>query len=265
MLLVILAALVSFVICVVALFVIFMLDRSVQNVRQLANVTGIPVMGQLDLLKDSSLDLQTVWSKTNTSENLKAFKTQLRSIRFEVDNILGKPKVIAITSLGQNEGKTFVALNLAYAYGMLNKKVLLIDGNFDDSEITKIYQPSLYLEDYLNGKDIPAPDAEKNITVLGNRGDDLSLLELNDQKTLQSRIEALKSKFDIILLEIPSLDAHNKAKEWIAFADKVIPVFEAGEEIKETKKEGLAYLSSLNGKMIGWVFNKARSRKKEKA
>lgn len=263
MLLVILAALVSFILCVVVLFIIFFLDRSVRDVRQLANATGIPVMGQLNLLNDRSLDLASVWSKNNSSENLKAFKTQLRSIRFEVDNVLNKPKVVAITSLAPDEGKTFVALNLAYSYGLLNKKVLLIDGNFDDSEITKLYQPTLFLEDYLNGKDLPVPEAKQNITVLGNKGDDLSLLELNDQKTLQSKIEALKDKFDIILLEIPSMDAYNKAKEWIAFADKVIPVFEAGEEIKETKKEGLAYLSSLNGKMIGWVFNKARARKEK--
>jgi uncharacterized protein involved in exopolysaccharide biosynthesis/Mrp family chromosome partitioning ATPase len=261
MLLIILAALVSFVLCVVVLFVIFLLDRSVRDVRQLANATGIPVMGQLNLLNDRSLDLASVWSKDNTSESMKVFKSQLRSIRFEVDNILNKSKVVAITSLTPHEGKTFVALNLAYSYGLLNKKVLLIDGNFDDSEITKLYQPTLFLEDYLNGKDFPVPESKQNVTVLGNKGEDLSLLELNDQKTLQSKIEALKDKFDIILLEIPSMNAHNKAKEWIAFADKVIPVFEAGEEIKETKREGLAYLSGLNGKMIGWVFNKAKAKK----
>jgi polysaccharide biosynthesis transport protein len=259
-LLVLLAAFLSFAICVVVLFIIFFLDRSVRDVRQLANATGIPVMGQLNLLNDRTLDLATVWDKNNNSESLKTFKTQLRSIRFEVDNVLKAPKVIAVTSLGPDEGKTFFALNLAYSYAIINKKVLLIDGNFDDSEITNIYKPSLYLEDYLNGKDLPVPEPLKNITVLGNKGDDLSLLELNDQVTLQTRLEALKSKYDIIILEIPSLDAHNKAKEWIAFADKVIPVFEAGEEIKETKKDGVAFLNSLNGKMIGWVFNKAKAK-----
>lgn len=264
MLLVILAALVSFVFCVVVFFIIFFLDRSVKDVRQLANTTGIPVMGQLNLLNDRSLDLETVWNKSNSSENMKTFKTQLRSIRFEVDNVLQAPKLVAITSLSPDEGKTFFALNLAYAYSIINKKVLLIDANFDDSEITKIYQPTLFLEDYLNGKNMPVPEAQNNLTVLGNRGDDLSILELNDQVTLHTKLDALKNKFDVILLEIPSLDA-NKAKEWIAFADKVIPVFEAGEEIKDTQKEGIAYLGSLNGKMMGWVFNKAKATKKKKS
>lgn len=265
MLLVALAAITSFVFCLVILFVFFYLDRSIRDARQLANITGIPVIGQLNKLHDKMLNLEELWNKNNTSsKSIKKFKTQLRSIRFEVDNFLQSSKIIAITSLSGNEGKTFFALNLAYAYGMINKKVLIIDGNFEDAEITSITQPHLFVEDFLHKQNEENVYEQRNPAVLGNRGEDVSLLEINDQVSLRTRLGTLNDNYDIILLEIPSLNAHNKAKEWISFADKVIAVYANGRSLDDSKKENITYLKSLNGKLLGWVFNMVKEKKNQK-
>jgi Mrp family chromosome partitioning ATPase len=265
MLLVALAGITSFVFCLVIFFVFFYLDRSVRDARQLANITGVPVIGQLNKLNDKMLNLEDVWNKTgNSSKSVKKFKTQLRSIRFEIDNYLQSSKIIAITSLGANEGKTFFALNLAYAYGMINKKVLIIDGNFEDAEITSITQPHLFVEDFLHERDADMIYDHKNPTVFGNRGEDVSLLEINDQVSLRTKLGTLHDNYDIILLEIPSLNAHNKAKEWISFADKVIAVYANGQSMDDTKKENIAYLKNLNGKLMGWIFNMVKEKRNQK-
>lgn len=256
-LLVLLAGLVSLLFTVGILFLMYYVDHSVNDVQQLADKTQLPVLGTLSLMKGATLEPDVLWGKNADSSMLKEFKAQLRAIRFEVDNDLADSKIIAITGLQASEGKTFVSLNLAYAYKMINKRVLLIDGNFDNPTVSQIISPDLFLEDYLHNK-VTAEDAilEKQFVVMGNRGDDISLFELSSFGNIQSKLLALRSKFDIILIEIPSLDIFNKAREWVGFAEKVIPVFSSGQDLTEAKKKEIIYLSGLNGKVSGWIMNK---------
>ncbi|MBC7689823.1 MAG: lipopolysaccharide biosynthesis protein, partial [Aquabacterium sp.] len=148
--------------------------------------------------------------------------------------------------------------NLAYAYKMINKKVLLIDGNFDNPELSNTIKPDLYLEDFLvaDQQFNDAQNLNKQFVVMGNRGEDVSLLELSNNTTIQNRLQTLRNLFDIILIEIHSLDSFNKAREWISFSDKVIPIFAAGQTISEPKKREIEYLANLNGKVLGWIMNK---------
>lgn len=153
------------------------------------------------------------------------------------------------------------AISLAFAYTMTNKKVLLIDGNFNNRDISKTVNSQAFIEDYINGN-TNAPDTQKGslINILGNRGGgDVSLLEINNEDIIRERIESLKSKFDIILIETRSLNALNKSKEWMLFADKIIAVFEANQTITPSKKQYINYLRRQDTKFIGWILNKVVS------
>lgn len=96
-----------------------------------------------------------------------------------------------------------------------------------------------------------------NISVLGNQGNDITLLEIDNEKTIQQKFLRLKSMYDIIIIEVQDLDKMNKAKEWMLFADKTIAVFEANRAFSETKNASVKYLRVLGPKFAGWIFNKA--------
>ncbi len=258
-----LAGVVSFMFTVVVLFIMYYVDNTVNDVQELADSTQQPVIGTLSLIRGATLEPDALWDKSNDTPVLKQFKSQLRSIRFEIDNDLGESKILAITSLDNSEGKTFLALNLAYAYKMINKKVLLIDGNFDHSNLREIVEPDLYLEDFLLSKQNTRAiyELEKKFVVMANKGEDVSLLELSNPVNIQAKLQALREQFDIILIEIPSLAQFNKAREWVSFSDKVVPVFAAGQNITSGKKKEIEYLSSIHQKLAGWVMNKVVSKK----
>jgi uncharacterized protein involved in exopolysaccharide biosynthesis/Mrp family chromosome partitioning ATPase len=266
-LLVILAGMVSFLFTVLVLFVMYYIDHSINDTQQLADRTQIPVLGTLGVIKGASLDPDALWDRNNNAADLREFKSQLRSIRFEIDNDLAGSKVIAVTGLQSMEGKTFVTFNLAYAYKMINKKVLLIDGNFDNPSISQIMEPDLFLEDFLNSSQEMQniPDLHKHFVLMGNKGEDISLFEISNFATIQAKFEALRALFDVILIEIPSLDVFNKAREWVSFTDKVIPVFNTGQNFTEAKKKEVEYLASLNGKVSGWIMNKVIKDEKKHA
>jgi uncharacterized protein involved in exopolysaccharide biosynthesis len=257
MVLVILSGVISFTFCVFVFFILFYLDKSIRYPLQLANETGKPVLGYLNALdKDSNLSL----SGMNTSDDkaVRLYKNLVRSIRYELDNEMNDPKIIAITSLGYGVGKTPFVIALAWAFSKINKTVLIIDGNFAQPDISKLNPDSTPFENFVKSNNLPEATPGQ-ITILGAKTGDISVLELADEKVIGDRLQALKTRFDIILIETDSLRAMNRAKEWVTFSDLVVSVFAAGRAIGSEDQSKIQYLDSLNGKFAGWVLTNTES------
>ncbi|MDP3468960.1 MAG: lipopolysaccharide biosynthesis protein [Daejeonella sp.] len=266
MLLVIISGILSGVFCVIILFIMFFLDNRIRRPADLVLLTKSPVLGYLNLVGKSTLDLKGIWKNLHGTAEMREFKKQLRSTRFEVNRELARTsdrgQVLSITSISEGEGKTLISACIAYTYVMVNKKVLLIDGNFDNPSITKNSNTKLFLEDFLHSGDLGGINFNSGIMVMGNRGGDKSLLEVSDEETILERLEQLRSHFDVILVETPPLEALNKAKEWILLTDKTLSVFEADQTLNEVKNQHINYLTTLNGQFIGWILNKVKQQGK---
>ena len=256
MLTTLISGVVSFIFCIAVIFLIFFFDNTIKSPRELANRTKMPVLGHINELKSKSVDLKNIWSNGSATGETKQLRNLVQSLRFEADNELADHNVLLINSITKAEGKTFVALNLAYASATVNKKVLLIDGNFNNPGITEFTKSKFYLEDFLNGEfDNSFLSDKPGIKILGNKGNDISLFELGNEHHIAGKLAALKAEFDIIIIEASALDTLNKSKEWINFSDKILTVFEAGKNINETTNQQIEYLKSIKGKFIGWVLN----------
>jgi archaellum biogenesis ATPase FlaH len=170
---------------------------------------------------------------------------------------MGGSKILLINSLSYGEGKSFFSMSLAYAFLMIKKRVLLIDGNFSNPVISKETETEFYIEDFLSGKKHFNSERPNNeIVVLGNRGGDTSLLEISNSENIESKFNQLKDSFDIIIIESEGLTSFNKSKEWIFFSEKVLTVFESGRKITLQRKQSVDYLTGLKEKFIGWIFNR---------
>ena len=255
MLLIALSAIISLFMCLLVLFVLYYLDDSIKEPIDLVNKTQLPLLGSLNLISGPIPDFKGLWGVENRIK-MKHFKELLRSIRFEIDQELMGEKIIGVTSLIEGEGKTLFTTSLAYSYAAINKKVLLIDGNFNNPTITKSIRPEFYIEDYFRQSTFIRRDNETNLTVLGNRGEDITLLEINNEKHIRNELNELKSKFDIILIDLPSLNSLNQSKEWLLFVNKTIGVFETNKTITKQNSQYIDYLKHLNHKFAGWVLNK---------
>ncbi|OYY09372.1 MAG: hypothetical protein B7Y66_08740 [Sphingobacteriia bacterium 35-36-14] len=257
LILVALAGIISFIFCLAALFVIFYLDDSIQNATDLANKTNLSVLAYLPYINTSMLDLTNLWKNGEGNKVTIAFKNLLRSLRFEIEREMGHKKQLVITSLSDGEGKTLISLGLAYAYSMVNKRVLVIDGNFDQPTITATTGTNCYLEDYLKNRiTLSEIIKEGRVSVLGNRGGDTSIFEFCDESIVKPKLAFLRDVFDIIIIEAPAMDKLNKSREWIVLADKVVAIFAAGSTIKNGKKQSIEYLNDLGDSFAGWALNK---------
>ena len=281
LILVILSGMVSFILYLFVLFILYYFDDSVKVPSDLLLKTKSPVLGYLPIVKSASIDIKMLWNIDPANDEYKAvvrstkldlekitpkktdasstqtFKRLLRSTRFEINMAILDARNLVITSLTRGEGKTLLCLSLVSAYQMVNKKVLLIDGNFLSPDITGITNPTYFIEDYLTGKiSIYDLSGATGITVLGNKGTDISLFEINSQQEIEQKLQDLKNVFDIVIIEAAALNTLNQSKEWIVVADKTVCMFEANTNITFEKKEEIEYLKSLGDKFVGWVLNK---------
>ena len=256
MLLVLLSGIISLVFCLVIFFVLYLFDRSIISQQALADSTGLPVIGVIDDINMSSIDLKLLWSDNDLPAISANLKNQLRSLRFDLENELNG-KILLINSLVPNEGKTFLSMSLAFAWTMTGKKVLVIDGNFKNPKISEMVNSSFYLEDFLQNKiDITSVSTD-NLSIMKNRGGDISLMELATEGRIVEKLHTLRAIYDVVIIETAALEVINQSREWILFSDKMLTVFEYGKSLSGSSKSSVDYLKSTN-KSLGFVLNRFR-------
>jgi succinoglycan biosynthesis transport protein ExoP len=252
-LLVALSGIASFVFYLFVLLVVFYMDNSIRSGEDLQRRTGMPVLGFLNIVPGKSGNAGKGRQEIKDRNDMRMYRDSLRSIRFEIDSESNGSKVLAITSLNKGEGKTLFSFGLAYAYSLANKKVLLIDGNFSNPVISETVKSKDFIEDLfmrghfleLKNNSTPADKtvmhlleidnttnigktvqrlsdqsgnqhSEKDlVSILGNKGGDISLMEISDENNIRQVIDELKSKYDIIIIETGSLDTLNKSYKLI--------------------------------------------------
>lgn len=248
----------SLILCVLILFVLFYLDDTLKTPQDLANKTNLSVMGYLPMLQNmDQFNIEALWTSSKKSPELYEFKNQLRSIRFEIDNLMHDSCLLINTSMAPKEGKTLFSICLAYAYTMIGKKVMHIDGNFASPAPTDDSGAKYYIEDYLTGRfDLPWTRATSDIFYFTNKGMDISLFEIADENTIIEKLSILKKEFDVILIETAALDTLSQAKEWIKVSDKVVVIFDSNKALGAAENQLIDYLKTQGSKFLGWVMNR---------
>lgn len=250
------AGIASFMLCFMTVLGIFLLDHSINTPNQLQKVTGGKVLGNLNLIKRGEKEVRSIWKDEDSNAEYTKHKDLLRSLRFEVDQILSADdsQILGITSLIPGEGKSFLASSLVYAFAMTGKKVLLISSESASNEAKADQKliPEQFFETFIVKKEIQTEDL---ITVLNSKSDKTSLFEIQNKDALKASFNVLKDQFDVIIIDVNSLEKINRAKEWLLFTEKNLAVFEAGKSIDEKSSEHLEYIKNHPG-FIGWVLNK---------
>lgn len=250
----------SFFICFGYIFLVFMLDNKIKSSSQLANATKSNTVGVLNKIEGNERSIREIWNDKTGNANYEIYRDMLRSLRFEITEKMDedKSKILGITSLQAEEGKTFIAYSLAYAFAMTGKKVLLIA---DELPVVKAESKALAtsqnFQTFLIKKEIHTEDL---ITIMNKSTAKESLLEMQSIKSLKAGFDVLREEFDIIIVDVNNLHDINIAKEWLLFTEKNISVFEYGKALDDNDKEFVDYIKKLPG-FLGWVLNKTENQK----
>lgn len=176
-------------------------------------------------------------------------------------------KVIMVTSVGENEGKSTVAANLALALAEKNRKVLLLDCDFRKPSLHKIFEHPIpkgkTFSTYLlqSGEDA-APYltelSKHRVTVGFSRPEHKNITELLHSGKLQRFLEQARQEHDYILLDSPPALAAADAESIGRLADTTMVVVCADFMPIHVVNDWLEHLRKSAPEICGVVLNKFR-------
>ena len=200
--------------------------------------------------------------KSVFSETIRTLRTNL-NFTFTDNDV----KAIMITSSYPGEGKSFISANLAYAFSLDNKKVLLLDCDLRKGRVNKIFNiKNIGVTNYLLeeeksiNKFIYKTDI-KNLDVLVGGTVPPNPSELLNSSKFKSMFEVLRYKYDLIVMDCPPIGSVTDSLVLASLADEAVLVCKHKTTPFDDLTESAKALKNSNVKIAGVVINNYKASK----
>lgn len=178
-------------------------------------------------------------------------------------------KVILVSSVGENEGKSTVAANLALALGEKGRKVLLLDCDFRKPSQHKIFDLQKNTENYAASLALGAgSDPSEHLIRSDRYGITLGLTRANHKSIsalltsgiLPAFLKKMRGEMDYIILDTPPMLAAADAETLARFSDTALLVVRSDFMPVSSINQGLDRLRAAAPEFCGVVLNNHREK-----
>lgn len=163
------------------------------------------------------------------NEAFRVLRTNMEFISQDKDK-----NIVIITSMNAGSGKSFIAMNLAMALAVKDKKVLVIDGDFRHASVSMyVDSPKVGFCDYLAGR----VDSFRDLICTYQNQDNLSILpvgtippnptELIADTRFSQTIEAIHGEYDYVFIDCPPIDILADTQLIEKYADRTLFIIRA--------------------------------------
>jgi succinoglycan biosynthesis transport protein ExoP len=257
----------ALIITVLIIVLVTYLDSSIKTPVIFAKNVGLKLISMVNFMNLRNKDLAEIITNRDTApddlnnKRHNEFREALRKLRHEIE-ASGK-KIFLFASTKKGEGKTTLIQALSYSLSMSKKKVLIIDTNFCNNDLTMQLNADPILEKIHPGQgqsiisqvQNAAKEVAPSIFAIGSEGGDYTPSEILPRENLLHHLRTLGSEYDFILLEGPPLNDFSDCRELVQYVDGVIAIFSAKHIIKQIDMSSMSFFHELNGKFCGAVLN----------
>lgn len=241
------------------------IDLSVKTPSFFIKQTGLPILSpvnRVNLKKNRIWDLLSMASPKHEKRQ-NTIRELIRKIRHQIEK--SGNRIILFTSTEPQQGKTTLIQALAYSFSLSKKKVLMIDTNFCNNDLTVMTGARPTLESFSTQnirltheevEHIVTHTSVPGVDVIGCEGGDYTPKEILPEGNVLEHLRDLLDWYDYIFLEAAPMNEYTDTKEMVDYVDGVIAIFSSETVIKQDDLEGINYLKSLNGKFNGAILNK---------
>lgn len=248
-------------------FLLDALNDTIKSPNDVENQLGQRTLGFMPDLphkKNQDLPLYSFFSDQH-----KQYAEAVRSIRTSLILLaLDKPlKLIEVTSAVPSEGKSTSATNLAFAFGQM-EKVLLIDADMRRPTLAKrfglpAYQPGL--ANLIAGREqidtCIVADETSGIDLLPAGNVPPNPLELLLSPRFAELLGELSARYDRIIIDTPPVQAVSDSLVVAKQADAVVFVVATDETRKGAIQSGIAKLLQTENNLYGVILNKVNMKR----
>jgi len=251
-----------------AFFMEYFTDTIV-NPDELTERFRIPILAVLPLTKTKQeYPLEKIFVHDPRAGLAEALRTARVSI--QLSGADKNAKSFLMSSTQPSEGKTTVAVNLAYTFAGAGERVILIDADLRKPRIHKIFsdQPnnSPGLSKYLAGLvDNPGPvqaEDEKNLYFVPVGPIPPNPVELLASHRFKRLMEVLHSKFDRIIVDGPPHHGFADVLVLSRHVGGIILVSAVGEATRSNLRQFKKAILNVRGNILGCMINKVNLTKR---
>jgi capsular exopolysaccharide synthesis family protein len=264
--------------CMFALVLAFVLEGFENTVRapdDVRNWVGLPALAMLPKIDPVASQLQGMGRKDfrgignftaqkrfqnaplAQSEPIRNLRTSLLLARTEAP-----PRVVLVSSAMVGEGKTTVAVNLATAFAQRGRTCLLIDADLRRPRISQVFgvAASPGLGDLLNGAAkietaVGAAPSVPGLFLLTSGRSDSDPTDSLSAERMRLVLEAVKYKFDFIVIDSPPVIPFSDARLIALLADVVVLVARYGYTTRRALTAGVKLFEEIHAPIQGVVVN----------
>ena len=259
-------------------FLMEILNDLVRTPTDVGRFLNIPLLG---IIPDASEDKQVrgveLWHAVRQapysliSESYRRLRTNL-----ELSGLANAAKTLLVTSGDAAEGKTSVAVNLATTFAVQNRKVLLVDANFRQPTLKRIFPRTAANDSEAAGFDFGLSSVLTNqcgyqdvVRHTGIDGFDIidsGPLPSNPTELLASpRMEGLlkehRKNYDHIVIDSAPVLLVSDAKVLAKVVDATVLVFNAAATRRGAARRTIGELKEVDANVVGCVLFAAKALK----
>lgn len=187
------------------LFLVVVLNNRIMSEEDIEGITDIPVIGTLIRNTDKKTGKILHYSNTFFTEALRIIK-----IKLNLDNLKGE-QIILVTSPNIEDGKTYVAMNLASVYAMAGKRTLLLGFDLQRPRINEYFDlpnsegVTNYLINEIDIRDVIQRTYTKNLDIILSGPIPPNPDELIESEKTRQLFTELRRRYDFIIMDTPSI------------------------------------------------------------
>jgi Mrp family chromosome partitioning ATPase len=224
-------------------------DHPLVSSEELFSISGAPELGALSQGQAPSSD---------------AYRAILTSILFS-PQARGVPQVIAISSLGSQEGKSELVFRLAASHSHMKRTVLMIDGSRNGG-LQKLFGQTLEfgLRDL-----VELPNGGRNMLAymtnptwlagvqLASLGNNASVLDLVFPQGVEHLMVEMRRNYDVVFIDTPGLSELPDARVFAKLADGVVLLVKAGKHSAADVQGMIQRLQMDQTVLLGTILNRS--------
>ena len=198
---------------------------------------------------------------TNAATSFRYVET-IRKLRRRVEQHMHGGKVLMVTSLLENEGKSTVAANLALSMAQKYDKVLLIDCDLRKPACYALLEQKLTgsgVRDVLSGKAAPEEAVLKykktNLDLLLEKKTDRNSGDRLASEQMGQLLAWAREHYDFVVLDLPPMSVVSDTEGTMEYADASLLVVRQNAAVAPALNKVIASLQGGSAKLIGCVLN----------
>ncbi len=264
LLIIILATISGFLISSLVFLIIAYFDQSIRSPLQFQRLTGLNLIGSINYINMEGTTLKDAITQidANDANRNNIFRELFRKLRYEIES--SNKRVILFTSTEPQQGKTTLTQCVALSLSLSSKKVLIIDTNFCNNDLTVYLKAKPTLErfsssdakvDFKKVEQMITKTRVQNVDIIGCRGGDYTPSEILPKNHILNYMNELLEHYDYVLFEGAPLNGFTDTRELAQYADGIVAIFSAKLTLTPIDKESIKYFKTVGPKFIGAILN----------